>query len=69
MNIRCKIGTKSSTILRVKGKRKLPEKGEWIKGMVFFDYEQQRYNRKWKEYFVDDYFTDSYGERFYYLSL
>ena len=68
MIINCKIGTGSSNVLIVKGKRKLPEKGERIKGLPISEYRKNGYNR-WKEYLVTDYWEDMYGFRFYCLSL
>ncbi len=70
MEINCKIGTHSSTVVRVKGKRKLPEKGERITGMTLEKYNSLGYARKfnWERYYVDDYWEEN-GHRFYYLSL
>ena len=62
MEIRCKIGTHSSSILRVKGKRKLPERKDEIYGRTSD-------GKKWQRYLVNDYFTEDDGSRFYFLSL
>ena len=67
MIINCKIGTKSSTVLRVKGKRTLPKIGERIKGIPLIEYKKHSYH-KWNGYLVIDYWEDERG-RFYYLSL
>ena len=71
MNIRCKIGTHSSNIVRVKGKKNLPKKGDKITGMPLSLYQslgRDAIPYNWKTYFVSDYWEED-GERFYYLSL
>lgn len=71
MEIHCKIGTHSSTVLRVKNKRKLPEKGNRITAMPAKLYNSLHPDARpyyWERYWVDDY-NEQDGHRFYFLSL
>ena len=65
MEIHCKIGTHSSSILRLKRAVKTINKGDHITGVSYGEFIGSY--TKWQEYLVED-VTEIGGQPFYYLS-